>query len=1075
MFVQHKFKLDPETKYEIRGMVPEFGFNGLGEFIFYRTYSRLICKSCRQLVKYDGNTPICTCDDFELGQEAWNDTVIRCIEGTISIRKDWYIKNHINWDEDFWQHYGKHAALSLFNLEWSPPGRGLWAMGTDFIYERGSMALQNCGYKIVGDNIGSDCSWIMDALMTGVGIGANPVRNDDIKVFLKQDQYVFVIDDTRESWCESIEVLINSYLIKEVSKPTFDYSKIRQKGLPIRGFGGISSGPESLQILHNQINEFFEMYAKLPWYDSVMLKADIINCIGCCVVSGNTRRSAELLCGPLDDLIKLKDYSKYPYRESHGWMSNNSVILETPSDFDRLPEIAESIKVRGEPGFINLVNLKQARIGKKNKGLKADPGTGTNPCLIFRTLLLTKQGIRKLGDLSVGNEVWSQSGWTKIIKKWSTGINKVYHYRTTASSFLGTEDHRIMYLGLKVQAKMAPGIDILKGPYQNIVTINSRDVFSGLIIGDGTLDKGTIYLCVGENDYDYFTSEISKYLGVRINKSSTFYEVDTDITHLERTFNREVPDEYLYGDRDKVCSFLRGLYTANGSVVDGRVQLKASSFKLIEAVQMMLSSVGIKSYYTTNKPTQVLHRNGVYLSKQSYDLNITTDRERFQALIGFIQVYKNELLDKVIEKTAATSKNKITYDIISIEYIGEEETFDITVDNQSHTYWTHGSNVSNCGEQILEGSSGGELCTLAVTYPTRCQTTPKWLKACEYATFYASTVTLLPTHSASTNEVMLRNRRIGVDITDVAGWKADIGTTKLIKNLRAGYKKVREINKWLNTEAGIPEAIRVTTIKPGGTVPKMAGVRSGWQNPTFGYTLRRVRVAQNHPIYRILHEANVPHEPDVFSTNTEVFEFPIDQSEGGMVKPATEVGLWEQAMTLILLQREWSDNAVSNTLYFKPMWSLIKDINIGDSFYEDDIDFDLFEDVEHITQNIMPWGSFLKVQEYEDRNHRIKLLEDDYTNQWHLKIWEHNPNHEEDAIEGVLAAIAPLTKSVSVLPHSAVGVYRQMPEEGITEEEYWRRLKAIKPIDWSEYVGSDGLDEKYCDGDKCELTGIKVI
>src|SRR4051812_49335708 len=123
MFVQHFFRLANETIDEIRAMTPEFGFNGFGEFVFYRTYSR---------IKKDG------------GQESWHDVVIRVIERLFSIRKDWYVKNHILWEEDIWQHYAYHMAVSLFKMEWTPPGRGLWMMGSDFIYERGSMALFNC-------------------------------------------------------------------------------------------------------------------------------------------------------------------------------------------------------------------------------------------------------------------------------------------------------------------------------------------------------------------------------------------------------------------------------------------------------------------------------------------------------------------------------------------------------------------------------------------------------------------------------------------------------------------------------------------------------------------------------------------------------------------------------------------------------------------------------------------------------------------------------------------------------------------------------------------------------------------
>jgi hypothetical protein len=105
----------------------------------------------------------------------------------------------------------------------------------------------------------------------------------------------------------------------------------------------------------------------------------------------------------------------------------------------------------------------------------------------------------------------------------------------------------------------------------------------------------------------------------------------------------------------------------------------------------MLNSIGIKSYFTTNKSKQVEFSNGNYVCKESYDLNITVDRAIFLDKIGFIQKYKN---DKI--KVLPSSCKKNSYKIINTEYLGEEEVFDITVDNKSHTYWTQGCNVSNC-------------------------------------------------------------------------------------------------------------------------------------------------------------------------------------------------------------------------------------------------------------------------------------------------------------------------------------------------------------------------------------------
>lgn len=1049
MFVHERFELQSHTVYLLQAMKPSFGYNGFGEFIFRRTYSR---------IRADG------------GQESWNDCVIRVINGVFSIRKDWYIKNHIEWDESFWQSYAHYMAIAMFEMKWLPPGRGLWAMGSDFVYERGSMALQNCGFKVIGDDIGNDVHWVMDALMCGVGVGFEPARNDSMVLHNPQGIVTYEIPDSREGWIEGVRRVINSRILPGQPMPDLKFHLIRPSGLPIKGFGGISSGPEPLMQLIKNIWNFFEMYEKYDWYDSVMLKADIVNAVGCCVIAGNVRRSAELMSGPIDDVIDMKNYDKYPHREFHGHMSNNSVILTTNSDFERIGEIAERIKKNGEPGFINRRNMPYGRIGKPLGDLRLDRAIGFNPCLRKTSKLLTKNGIRNLEDCKEGDYIWSEMGWTKIVKKWSTGINPISAYHTTAGVFYGTGNHRVLWEGIKVEVNCAPGIDILAGEYKTEIEIDSLDVMDGLVLGDGSNDHGRIILYIGENDQDYLKSEVANYIKNQTDRYDK-YNIESRIDELPLTYNREIPDRYLKGNRNIVCGFLRGLFSANGCVTGNRIQLKTSSFRLLEQVQMMLSSIGIKSYYTTNKPTLVRHKNGEFLSKQSYDLSIAEDRVKFQTIIGFIQNYKNEKLDQLVERINPTKPRKRTYDIHTIIQLGEEETFDITVDNSTHTYWTQGCNVSNCGEQPLED---GELCTLVETCPTRCDSIEDWHRNCEYATMYASTVTLLPTHRHETNAVMIRNRRIGVGIIDVVGFNKLEGTTKLIKALREGYDRVRDTNNWANDEAGIPRSIRVTTIKPGGTTPKLPGLRSGWSWPTFGLTKRRVRVAQNQPIHKILADAGVPFEKDIMSMNTDCFEWPIDQSDGGAIKPATEISLWQQAMMLVLLQREWSDNAVSNTLYFRPMWSLTKVIDLGPSFY--DIDPTVFYEVSLIVGELsgLTWRQFLETQEVEERLTKIKLVQNKWSEHFELQVYQYDKDHEEDDVESVLAAIAPLTKSVSMLPHMPKGVYLQSPEEELSLEEYNQRLSQIKPIDWSQLSGSDGMDEKYCSGDSCEIQPNKV-
>ncbi|GAH45598.1 unnamed protein product, partial [marine sediment metagenome] len=120
MFINTKFSLSDKTKAALHKLKPQFGFNGFGEAVYYRTYSRK---------KANGQ------------QESWADTVIRVIQGIMEIRKQHYINNHLEWDDDHWQKYASEMAISMFKMEWLPPGRGLQFCGTDNVRQRGSAFL----------------------------------------------------------------------------------------------------------------------------------------------------------------------------------------------------------------------------------------------------------------------------------------------------------------------------------------------------------------------------------------------------------------------------------------------------------------------------------------------------------------------------------------------------------------------------------------------------------------------------------------------------------------------------------------------------------------------------------------------------------------------------------------------------------------------------------------------------------------------------------------------------------------------------------------------------------------------
>lgn len=354
--VKERFALDAAFCDGLHTKKAHFGFGEFGKATYYRTYSRM---------KADGS------------QEHWADTVIRAVNGVMSIRKNHYLLNNLAWDESASQRYAQKLAAAMFEMKWLPPGRGLWIMGTEYIYERGAAALNNCGAVDTTD-LALAADWAMDMLMCGVGVGFNTAwKGENVAIPDKTKPLSYLIPDSREGWVSSVRLLIESYTGGKAWR-VFDYSRIRPEGSPIRGFGGTASGPAPLMELHRRMENTLERFCRGA-IDKTRCIVDLMNEIGACVVAGNVRRSAQIALGSADDqtFFELKDYAKHPDRAQIGWISNNTVVLEKTEDFERLPMIAEHIRDNGEPGIMNLNNVQ--RYGRYGE-VAEDNAWLTNPC-----------------------------------------------------------------------------------------------------------------------------------------------------------------------------------------------------------------------------------------------------------------------------------------------------------------------------------------------------------------------------------------------------------------------------------------------------------------------------------------------------------------------------------------------------------------------------------------------------------------------------------------------------------------------------------------------------------------------
>lgn len=374
------FRLDDEFVQRYAHRDPGFGFNGLGLLTYYRTYSRL---------KDDGTN------------EQWYETVRRVVEGAYSIQKDYILSSELGWNNKKARKSAEEMYDRIFTMKFLPPGRMLWALGTPLIHEKKiGQALFNCAF-VSTNRIGTSLAesvkpftFMMDMSMVGVGVGFDVEGAGKLEVSSpdSNNPETYIIPDTREGWVASLEKLLMSYFSHEFGfqnspRVDFNYDQIRGPGLPIKGFGGVSSGAGPLIRLHEQVRNLLDTLVGKTL--SITAITDIMNMIGQCVVAGNVRRTAQIALGDSgnQEYRKLKDYhwnaEKKKYegsraeRSAWGWASNNSVLVDNGSDFS---ELAAQTAVNGEPGYIFMENIRAFSRLCDQPDYKDIKASGTNPC-----------------------------------------------------------------------------------------------------------------------------------------------------------------------------------------------------------------------------------------------------------------------------------------------------------------------------------------------------------------------------------------------------------------------------------------------------------------------------------------------------------------------------------------------------------------------------------------------------------------------------------------------------------------------------------------------------------------------
>lgn len=217
-----------------------------------------------------------------------------------------------------------------------------------------------------------------------------------------------------------------------------------------------------------------------------------------------------------------------------------------------------------------------------------------------------------------------------------------------------------------------------------------------------------------------------------------------------------------------------------------------------------------------------------------------------------------------------------------------------------------------CAEQGLEDK---ETCCLAEQFLPNIKTYEEFKKVLTYLYRICKHSLTLKCHLKDTEAVVHKNMRMGIGITGYLQ-----ATDEQRSWLKPGYEYLRQFDKEYSAKHGFPESIKLTTVKPSGTLSLLAGVTPGAHPAYSQFYIRRMRIASNSNLIEVCRANGYPMEfqrnfDGTEDKSTMVVSFPCCVPEGTAV--AKDMTAIDQLEVIKRLQTEWSDNSVSVTIYYK--------------------------------------------------------------------------------------------------------------------------------------------------------------
>jgi ribonucleoside-diphosphate reductase alpha chain len=546
-----------------------------------------------------------------------------------------------------------------------------------------------------------------------------------------------------------------------------NFSKLRAEGEPLSG-GGTSSGLMSflkifdraagaiksggttrraakmvvVDIDHPDIEKFINWKAEEEKKVAALIAAGYssdFNGEAYATVSGqNSNNSVRVT----DDFIRavINDEEWQLLRRTDGQ------VAKTVRARDLWHQIAEAAWQCADPGVQLDTTINDWHTSPASGRINA-----SNPCVTGDTLVATTAGYKRIADL-VGSSVEIVAGDgapSAVTRVFPTGVKPVYRLRTRSGYSLRlTGDHKVLTQRGDVPAQdLQPGDKVqLRGAGFGTRTLG-REIaeWLGVAVGDGcqTGTQGHVFITIGKGERalaERLVSTLKAFTDEahdgRARRTKTVTETPTSLrvgtsaapirslvaryTVLDQGSSEKLFTDEVYNlDRASQAALLRGIYTADGTVADygdrsQYISLDSTSLPLLEQVQVMLLSFGIKAKLYRNRTVAGSYEmpGGTFERRVMHSLRISrSSRLRFEQEIGFMPESHKARQLRALNERVSTYSDRFTDAFESLEYLGDEPVYDLTEPRTSH-FVANGIVVHNCSEYMFLDDTACNLASL---------------------------------------------------------------------------------------------------------------------------------------------------------------------------------------------------------------------------------------------------------------------------------------------------------------------------------------------------------------------------